>query len=299
LSKARWPSLEWNVILLTVIQLLSANGGHMRYNHADVKVEEKLTTEDELRARVRELERMLADAQRRNDAWLSIVSHDLRGPLTLILGYAENYLNRARSTREASRSVQELEAIVNAARRLNKMVSQVVDGARIEGCRLVVNPRPIDLAPLLRERVRAARRVYPLHRFDVALHSFQALVHCDARVLETIVSTLLSNAAVFSSSDTSISVTAIDVAGWIRVTVADGGIGLTKDELARIFERRFRPERAREAKREGLGVSLWIASELARLSEGRLSVESPGENLGTTASLWLPALDANYVIADA
>jgi two-component system sensor histidine kinase KdpD len=296
-SKARWPPLDPKVRFLPPVPL-PANGGHVCNDHTEVRVEGELTTVDELQARVQELERVLADAQRRNDAWLSIVSHDLRGPLTLILGYAENYLNRTRSSRESSRSIQELEAIVNAARRLNKMVSQVVDGARIEGRRLVLNPRSIEVAPLVRDRVRTARRVYPAHRFDVALGNFQALVRCDTRAIETIVSTLLSNAAVFSSSDTPITVSAEDDAGWVRVSVLDRGIGLTEDELARIFERQFRPERAREARREGLGISLWIASELAQLSGGRLAVESSGESLGTTASLWLPVLDAVEATAD-
>jgi signal transduction histidine kinase len=262
----------------------------VRNDRADATVEDLLTTEEDLRDRVRELERALADAHHRNDAWLSIVSHDLRGPLTLILGYAENYLNRTRSSRDSTRSLNELEAIVNAARRLNKMVSQVVDGARIEGNRLVMNPRPIDVGPLIRERVRVAGRMYPAYRFEMTLNTRQVLVRCDTRVFETIVGTLLSNAAVFSSGDESILVSARVVDGWVRVSVADRGIGLTGEELGRVFEQRFRPERARDARREGLGVSLWIARELAHLSEGRLVVDSPGENLGVRASLLLPAL---------
>jgi signal transduction histidine kinase len=245
---------------------------------------------DELKRRVRELERALADAERRNEAWLSIVSHDLRGPLTLVMGYAENLLHNTRPTNENAQSIRELDAIVAAARRLNKMVAQVVDGARIEGRRLPLRIRPTDLGPLVQARIRAASRTYPTHQFRSDLATSLPLVRGDARAIETIVGALVSNAAVFSPPGSTVDVVTRPVEGWVGLSVVDRGVGFAEDELDRAFEPRFRPDRTRDARREGLGVSLWIARSLAELLGGSLTVKSPGLNQGTIATFQLSTL---------
>jgi signal transduction histidine kinase len=244
--------------------------------------------EDYLLQRVRDLEAALAAAESRSDAWLSLVSHDLRGPLTLILGYAENLLHRARTGRDAGRSIHDLEAIVFAARRLNKMVTQVVEGARLDSKRLVLNRRPTDLPPLLREAARAAFKLYPTHPLRVDIPEQLPAVDCDPRAVDTIVGALLSNAAVFSPADSPIVLTAREAGAQVVISIADRGVGLQPDERDRVFEPRYRPERIRDARREGVGLSLWIARGLALMSSGDLCVASDGPGLGMTATLTLP-----------
>jgi signal transduction histidine kinase len=245
---------------------------------------------EQLSIRVEELEAALAAAQRRSDAWLSTVSHDLRGPLTLIIGHGDQLLHRSRVSRHSSRRIAELESILLAARRLDKMVTQVVKSAHLEERRLAFHPRPTDLAPVIREAGRASLRRYPTHSLRVEVPASLPLVACDPSYVETIVSSLLSNAAVFSPEDSPIELRAGCLEGRVELLVADSGVGLSSDERQHIFEPRFRPERALHARREGLGVSLWIARELAILSGGALRVESPGPDLGTTMSLDLPTM---------
>src|SRR5579859_244867 len=79
----------------------------------------------QLTTRVNELEAALAALQLRSDNWLSTVSHDLRGPLTLIIGHADRLRHRSRASRDSAQTNAELEAIIGAARRLDKMVTQV------------------------------------------------------------------------------------------------------------------------------------------------------------------------------
>jgi len=244
----------------------------------------------QLTTRVNELEAALAALQLRSDNWLSTVSHDLRGPLTLIIGHADRLRHRSRASRDSAQTNAELEAIIGAARRLDKMVTQVVESARLEEGRWPFHPRPTDLAPVIHEAARASRRAYPTHPFDVVLPDSLPLVDCDASYVETILGSLLSNAAIFSAADSPIELRAGHRAGRVEVSVADSGLGLSADELTHIFEPRFRPERALHLRREGLGVSLWIVSQLALRSGGALKVESPGPDRGSTVSLEFPTL---------
>jgi signal transduction histidine kinase len=269
----------------------------------DLESVHRPTTESEidlerLRRRVGELESELADAERRSEAWISAVSHDLRGPLTLVQGYAENLLHRVRSSGANGQDIRELEAIVTAARRLNKMVSQVVDGARIEGRRIPIRLRRTTLAALIDSRVRAAARMYPHQRFRTDLADFDGAIISDSRAIESIVGALLSNAAIFSPDGSTVEVKLQRAGDWVKLTVHDHGLGFDPEELESAFEPRFRPQRAREFRREGLGVSLWIARSLADLLGGVLTIESPGADRGTLATLQLPVTDVDSTDVD-
>jgi K+-sensing histidine kinase KdpD len=245
---------------------------------------------EDLTRRLGEVAEQLASAERRHEAWLSTVSHDLRGPLTLILGYGDNLLRRARATRDSTRSVHDLEAIVGAARRLNKMVSQVVDGARLQNHHLVLSMRPLDLSPVLEKTARTASKSYPTHRIQFDIPPWLPLVAGDPYAVETIVGAFLSNAALFSPSDIPIRLKTECDQRHVVVSVVDRGSGLSDEERPHVFEPRYRPERVLNARREGLGCSLWIARELAALMGGSVDVQSDGPDLGTTAALRLPTL---------
>ena len=98
----------------------------------------------------------------------------------------------------------------------------------------------------------------------------------------------MSNAIVFSAPTEPIRVQVRRREGDVVVSVADRGVGLTDAEREHLFEKHFRPERYRESRREGLGLSLWIGRQVVDLHHGRLWVESPGANLGATFHLALP-----------
>jgi two-component system, chemotaxis family, CheB/CheR fusion protein len=245
---------------------------------------------EDLTRRLGEVADQLASVERRHEDWLSTVSHDLRGPLTLILGYSDNLLRRARSTRESSRSIHDLEAIISAARRLNKMVSQVVEGARLQNHQIVLSIRPIDLSPVLEKSARTAFKLYPTNRIQSDIPPSLPWVVGDPYAIETISGAFLSNAALFSPSDGPIRLKAEFDQQHVVVSVYDRGSGLSDEERSHVFEPRYRPERALNARREGLGCSLWIARELAALMGGSVEVQSDGPDLGTTATLRLPTL---------
>jgi signal transduction histidine kinase len=217
-----------------------------------------------------------------------LISHDLRGPLTLILGHAENIEFRLTKGKGAERDRRGLTAIVGAARRLNKMLGQVVDGARLEIGALAIQPREIDLLALVDDEVRRFRRTNPDRAVRVALPEILPFAFGDPRRVASILASLLSNAAIFSPNGREIRVEGGLAGDSVTVKVCDSGIGLEPEEIHQIFDRFYRPGRARALPREGLGMSLAIAREVVQSFGGDLTADSPGSDRGTCFTLRLP-----------
>lgn len=261
---------------------------------------------EELQARVRELERALQASQDENEtlrrqwsSWLAVISHDLRGPLTLVLGYAQNLLRRLPpGTKEDDRAQRELESIISGARRVDKMIGQVVDAARLEAGLLAYDRRDVDLAALVADEARRACRVYPDHPLNLDLADSLPLVYGDTRRVSQIVGSLLSNAALYSRPGTPIEITALVEDNRVVVVVRDHGIGLTDAERRRLFEKAEPTERTREVRREGLGLSLAIARQLARAMDGDLWAESDGVDRGSAFYAAFPLLPTDFVIPE-
>jgi signal transduction histidine kinase len=249
----------------------------------------------ELESRVALLEAELAATEERNrllqehwGAWISLISHDLRGPLTLILGHAENIQYRLNKGAEAESDRRGLIAIVGAARRLNKMLGQVVDGARLEIGALATQPREIDLVALVDDEVRRFRRAHPHRAVRVRLPDSPPYAFGDPRRVAAIFGSLLSNAVIFSPKGGEIAVDVIASGESVAIRVCDSGIGLDPEEIPHLFERFYRPDHARTLPREGLGMSLAIARDVVQSFGGDLTAVSPGPNLGTCFTLQLP-----------
>ncbi|HLG50211.1 MAG TPA: ATP-binding protein [Chloroflexota bacterium] len=256
--------------------------------------------QQEMDARIRELEAELTACQQRIhqleeswEQWLRIISHDLRGPLTLILGYTQTALHGLRNQPSSSRARQDLEAVVTAARRLDKMVAEIVDAARLEAHLLMLSPTAIELAPIVSEQVRRAGRRYPDRVIENRISSDLPLVEGDPSRVGQIIAEILSNALIFSTC--SIHITAHPEPGRVVLAVTDRGVGITPDEMPRIFDRFYRAERCREIYREGLGLGLHVAQQLARHMGGDLWAESPGTGCGSTFYLSLPIADSPVV----
>ena len=249
----------------------------------------------DLEAKIRRLEAenaayraRLAQLDDRWDTWLRTVSHDLRTPLTLILGYTQTMLIRLRSNPDAEQSRHDLEATANAAYRLEKMVSEVVDAARLETGRLQVNLQDIDLVALVRDQVRRANRRYPGASIRTSIPDNVPLITGDVLRASQIIAALLSNAVVFSPPKASILVSIRGRGDFLDLAITDQGAGLTAEDHARLFDRAYRPERLREARREGLGLSLLIAKQVTSLMGASLTAASPGPNEGSTFHLQFP-----------
>ncbi len=241
-----------------------------------------------LEAELAERDSRLARLGQHWEHWLRLISHDFRGPLTLMLGYTQTVLHSLPDGPDWEEARRDLTTAIAATQRLDKMIGEIVDAARLEARLIVLEPVETELAPIVREAIRKSLRRYPGRIIRASIAHHLPNVETDARRAGQIISILISNAVVFSSEPSPVIVTARPELDRIVIAVEDHGIGLDDQEQSRIFEQFYRPERAREIRREGLGLGLFIADQLAMLLGGRVRATSRGPGQGSTFLFEIP-----------
>jgi signal transduction histidine kinase/DNA-binding response OmpR family regulator len=226
-------------------------------------------TSEEERARTA----ALAEIDRAKTAFFSNISHELRTPLTLMLGPLEDALASGKLAGEA------LAIAHRNSVRLLQLVNALLDFSRIEAGRADGSFEPTDLAALTRELAAAFEPALESAglRFEIDAAALSEPVYVDPSMWEKIVLNLLSNAFKFTFEG-GIRVALATVDGAAQLTVSDTGIGVSAEELPRLFERFHRIEGARSRTHEGSGIGLALVHELVRLNGGTITADStPGK----------------------
>lgn len=225
------------------------------------------------------------EATRLKEEFLSAAAHDLRTPLTVVLGQAE--LMERRAARNPGRPVDEvgLARIVREARRLRDLVAELLDAQRLEDGRAVLDRSPADV----RQVVEAVRERHAGNGLDIRVRSpAEPLVSAiDRPRIEQVLDNLVENAIKYGPAGGApeIEVTATD--GYARVAVMDRGVGIPEAERERIFDRFYRASNAQDVTDTGLGLGLYICRRIVDEHDGRIRHhETPGG--GSTFVIDLP-----------
>ena len=216
------------------------------------------------RVRIREL----AKLEKFRSEFIADVSHEIKTPLSGILGAVDLMGEESKSEVEVEQRKVLLSLIRKESKRLNGLVQSILDLARLEREGEVLNLAETDLSALLRELT---------DRYNVRFDSGAGMpssprdfiVRCDPQLVEQAVSNLIGNAIRHSGSD-EIAVTVERDAKTARITVEDHGIGIPPEHAAQVFERFHRVDPARAAETGGAGLGLAIARRIARLHGGDL-----------------------------
>ena len=223
---------------------------------------------------------------------LANVSHELRTPLNAIIGYSE-MLSEEAADEGRPALVRDLEKIRGAALHQLELVNSVLDLAKIEAGRLDLDVETFAVAPLLDETAAIVRPLLEKNRNTVAVlceGGGELTMTSDAMKVRQCLFNLLSNACKFTVGGR-IELEARPVEeegrGWITFRVADSGIGIGPEKLARLFEPFAQADLSTARRFGGTGLGLSITRELCRLMGGTVTVESrPGE--GSTFEIRLP-----------
>ena len=216
------------------------------------------------------------------------VSHELKTPLTSIAGYAETLTGEVSA---GTQSEQFAQTILSNARRMQRLVDDLLDLSRIESGGWQPTPQPVDPATIAREtwapfadRARDRRIDFTV---TVAPPSDGARLAADPDALRQILTNLFDNALRYTPPGGRIVVAAGPVAGGTLVTVSDNGSGITGQHLPRVFERFYRADPARSRDQGGTGLGLAIVKHLVEAHGGWVEAQSaPGR--GTTIRMVFP-----------
>jgi signal transduction histidine kinase len=262
-----------------------------RFTQADLAVAEELAQHAAHAVDNARLYREAQDAVRVRDQFLSIAAHEIKTPLTSLLGYAQLFLRRAeRDGSQNERDQRALQVIVEQGARLNKMILALLDISRIESGQLSIERRPIDLAVLVRRVVEEAQALddqYPLH---LSCPSSPLMIMGDELRLEQVLQNLLNNAVKYSLSGGAVCVRVEQQPDMARIVVADQGMGIPAADLPHLIERFYRAGNADEHHISGMGIGLYIVKEIVTLHGGTMTVEST-EGKGSTFIVCVPRIN--------
>jgi signal transduction histidine kinase len=225
-------------------------------------------------------------ALRSRDEFVQVAAHELKTPLTALLGYVQILQRRAPGARVTERDLRSVASISAQTVRLNRLIESLLDLTSIQGGRLTIAPRLIDLVGLTRQVVDEMESTLENHTLQFHAPACPVEVMADALRMEQAVQNLLQNAVKYSPDGGPIIVRVETNATTASVSVCDSGIGIGPEELPHIFERYYRGEIAALNAR-GLGIGLAVVREIARMHQGSVEVLS-AKGTGSTFTLTVP-----------
>ena len=240
----------------------------------------------------------LRRADRFRTALMNSVSHDLRTPLSTVLGSATTLIDYGKDLTPAVRA-DLLLSIREEAERLNRYVGDLLDMTRLEGGALKVRAEWTDARDILNAAAERVSRRLENRRMTRDFPADLSLVRVDEGLLEQALVNVLENAIAYSPDGSTIEIAAYEDRNAVVISVEDEGMGIPTVELERIFDKFRRMEESSD-RTKGVGLGLAIAKGFVEAMNGRIAAASPiheginGEKPGTRILISLPKAIATH-----
>jgi len=239
---------------------------------------------DELLARERAALAAAEAANHAKDDFFLTLSHELRGPLNAITGWAAILRTRTAGDEMAKRAIMTIERNAWAQARL---IKDMLEMSQVIGGKIRLVRRPVDLSVLIAESTATIRPVADGREIDVEGEPAVGIISADADRLRQVMENLLYNAIKFTPKGGRIAVRLGGDATSVTIAVKDTGTGIRADVLPHVFERFWQADGTSE-RVGGLGLGLAIVRHLVELHGGSVGAASEGENHGATFTVTLP-----------
>ncbi len=219
--------------------------------------------------------------------FIANVSHELKTPITSIIGFVETLKDGA--INDLKKRDEFLNIIHSHSRRLDNLVNDILSLSRIEFREIEMNPVPISVKEILDNAQALYNNKIKSKKQSLKINIPTELpaAFSDPDMIVQVFSNLIDNAIKFTPERGKIAVEARDVNDFIQIDVSDTGIGIAEEHLSRIFERFYRVDKARSREMGGTGLGLAIVKHIVHANRGEVSVKSEFGK-GSTFSVFLP-----------
>ena len=259
-----------------------------------------LTAQRELEQRQEKIHALLeqtAEAARRREQFLAMLSHELRNPLAAVIN-ATRLLQSLQLPDVAQRCQSVIE---RQAKHMARLLDDLLDVSRITRGKLQLRDEPFDLRAAVESAVEATSPLLADRKItlDLALPSHPLMIRGDLARLQQVTGNLLSNAANYSPSGSRVELRLAPHGGHALLRVVDRGFGIESDMLGKIFELFVQAEQRIDRPRGGLGVGLSLAKSIVELHGGTIEARSDGPNMGSEFVVKVPMIASDHVAAPA
>ncbi len=224
--------------------------------------------------------------QQLKDDFLAVTAHELRTPVTALLGYTNLMVRRAEQGDWTDRDLHALRMIETQAQRLTQLVNGLIDVSRVQTGTIELRCQRVDLLALVEQAAAALRANVVDHTIEVTGPEYPVAVWGDPRRLDQVISHIIGNALKYSPWGGAVRIR-VSTDSTARIAVSDEGIGIPEQALPLLFERFYRAANVDSDRISGLGIGLYLVKELVAAHQGHIDVRSaPGD--GTTFEITLP-----------
>ncbi|HEY4389022.1 MAG TPA: HAMP domain-containing sensor histidine kinase [Ktedonobacteraceae bacterium] len=247
---------------------------------------------------------LLRDQLARKEQFTAMIAHELRGPLAPIINYAQMLARQATTSqnegtpdekkqqRRMATIQRQTSIIVSQARRLTRLVNDLLDASRLTSGQFTLFRESCDLAQLIRDTVEQLRPVAPYHKFHIETPLDKVIGNWDSGRLQQVLGNLLDNAIKYSDEQTTITIRLTQTPDFVQVSVHNQGASIPSSDISQLFRPYVRLQATSD--RRGSGLGLYIAKSIIEAHAGTLLLEphidealSEGPQ-GTTFSFTLP-----------
>lgn len=229
------------------------------------------------------------EIEKMKSSFISIVSHELRTPLTSLLGFSEILLIR---DVDEEKKKEFLKIINSESQRLVDLVNDVLDLSRIESGRLELKKQEIDIGPIIKNVIEMLKVITQKHNFIIEIPENLPLIFADREKVLQILQNIIDNAIKYSPEGGNIDIKIEKESNeFILVSISDEGLGISEQEIGKIFQPFYRIKTQQTEGIRGTGLGLSIVKNLIEMHNGNIWVKSPGEKgKGTTFYFTLPVV---------
>jgi len=250
-----------------------------------------LSLNNELNNLTRKLQKKNSDLNKLNNQkneFIGMAAHDLRNPISIIMGYSEFILEEAES-RLPEQHVRFLKIILHSSVFMLKMLNELLDIAKIESGKLNLEKQKTDVGKLIINNVSLNRIIAEKKNIQISLQIYEALpeIMVDPDKIDQVLNNLISNAIKYSNPKTSITVSAFQSKNEITIAIKDQGQGISEQDKEKLFMPFSKLSTKSTAGEKSTGLGLTITKKIIMGHGGRIWLESE-KGKGTTFYLSLP-----------